>query len=172
MASRALASAPARARRSLVRSGFSLGGAGSHFNRSVRRPAVVARAIRSDSEQEPSERARVVDPVRYRRQHDEHVLHEILGGLIVSEQALRERADGRVILVVDDRNRVDIATPHTSEEGLLGRGQFRQGECGQGSPLTMVFPDPSEAFMRSEIGSKRWWKWPVRRRVSVLLART
>jgi hypothetical protein len=39
-----------------------------------------------------------------------------------------------MMLVVDDRNRLEVAAPDALDEGLLRGGQFRQGECRQGSP--------------------------------------
>lgn len=89
---------------------------------------------------------------------EEDVLHEILGGVVVGEQALAEGEEREVVAVVRDGESVELAAADARDEvGLEGgfgrRARLpypfeRQRWHRRQDPHPPIFPNPCGAFKR------------------------
>jgi hypothetical protein len=81
-----------------------------------RRPAVAPHPLDRDAQHECLQARLTPERARRARQHREHVLHDVLGGGLVRQEAARQHADALVPPVERDRQRGHVAAAEPVDE--------------------------------------------------------
>ena len=120
------------------------------------RAQVMTGAIGRDAEQESAQRAPGLELADQVGQADEHLVHQIFGGLALTDQAMTKRAKRRLMFVVDAAEGCDVAPLDVAHQLCHRWSAGRESQIGpqesrQKGAFAMVFPLLVPAFMPPSI---------------------